>query len=244
MPTIDHIEVKFAVEPGELSEVLKALPQQPGKVEDYTVHFFDRQPLALIGKGLIIRLRQRPAKVDDATFKVRGDDAQPALAAVGGESDDRKLEGDQNVGSDVKESFSITSEPPLAKIQDALDGKAELRAALHTDASKLMELAEMSWDGIGFYGPIQAKRWKARIPGTEDKVTVELWKTTNGIELLEVSGKVDATAAEEFGDKLSAFMLAIPGVKQLVKEDGQPASKTEFALMNSDYRSLVVDSKV
>ena len=79
-PPNREIEVKFAVEPGDLSGVHKELPQQPGKIEDYTVHFFDRQPLALFGKGLIIRLRQRPAKGDDAAFKVRGTHAFAALA--------------------------------------------------------------------------------------------------------------------------------------------------------------------
>ena len=86
---------------------------------------------------------------------VQGAGAVAALDAVGGATEDRKLEGDQNVGSGVKESFSITSEPPLVPIQDVLDERVELSAALELDASKLMELAGMSWDGIGVYGPIQ-----------------------------------------------------------------------------------------
>ena len=83
------------------------------------------------------------------------------------------------------------------------------------------------------------------------KVTVELWKT-KGIELLEVSGRVGegipqsevAAAAKEFGTKLAAFILAIPGVKQLLGEDNRPASKTAFALMNSDFRTLAAGPKV
>lgn len=254
----EDIEVKFAVEPCDLTGVLKALPQVPGKGEEFTVHFFDREPILmpdgshfpLFEKGLIIRERQRPSKVDDATFKVRGAGAVAALNAVGGATKDRKLEGDQNVGADVKVSFSITSVPPLAKIEDVLDGKVELRAALDADASKLMERADQSWSGVGVYGPIQAKRWKVEIPDVGE-VTVELWKT-KGIELLEVSGRVGdgksqaevEAAAKEFGDKLAAFMLAIPGVKQLLGEDKRPASKTEFALKNCDFRTLVTGPKV
>lgn len=79
-----EIEVKFAVAPGDLAGVRKALPQALGKGEDYAVHFFDLQPLRLFGQGLIIRLRQRPVKGDDATLKVRGDGAVAALEAVGG----------------------------------------------------------------------------------------------------------------------------------------------------------------
>lgn len=149
------------------------------------------------------------------------------------------------MGSDVKVSFSITSAPPLANIQDVLDEKVELRAALDADAAKLMKRAGQAWESIGVYGPIQARRWKVEIPDI-GKVTVELWKTTNGIELLEVSGRVGEgkpqseveADAQEFGANLSFFMLAIPGVKQLL------GSKTEFALKNSSYRHLMVGPKV
>jgi hypothetical protein len=65
-----------------------------------------------------------------------------------------------------------------------------------------------------------------------------LWKTTSGIELLEVSDKVNAKDADEFGAKLAAFMLAIPGVTQLI------GSKTEFALKNSNYRPLPIAPQV
>ena len=212
--------------------MLKALPQVPGEVEDYTVHFFDQEPLMLFGKGLIIRARQRPAKVDDATLKVRGDGAVAALDAAGGECEDRKLEGDQNVGSDVKESFSITSEPPLAKIVDVLAGNPRLSAAFEPDAGRLLEAA----GELGVYGPIAARKWKVKLNGFAGKVTVEWWRTGT-VELLEVSDKVPTSEAKAFADALAEHMRVL-GLAQLL------GSKTEFALENSDYRPLSAGPKV
>ncbi len=212
--------------------MLKALPPEPGKGEEYTVHFFDRQPLLLFGKGLIVRMRQRSEKTGDATFKVRGDDAASTFKQFGDVTKDRKLEGDQNVGAKVKESFSITSEPPLAKIADVLAGAVRLSAAFEPDAARLLDAA----GELGMYGPIAARKWKVKLAGFDGKVTVEWWKT-GAVELIELSDKVAAGDAGGFANALGEHMQLL-GLSQLL------GSKTEFALENSDYRPLVVGPKV
>ena len=225
MPTPKEIEVKFAVAPSHTGRALAQLaPLAVGAVEDYTVHFFDLMPLALFRCGVILRARQ--AAVDDATLKVRGSGAASAFANFGGGTGKRKFEGDQNVDSGVKESFSITSEPPLAKIADVLAGTARLSAAFEPDAGRLLDAA----GELGVYGPIEARKWKVKLNGFAGKLTVEWWNA-GAVQLLEVSDKVPTGEAEAFAAALGKHMRG-RGLAQL------PGSKTEFALTNSGFRLL------
>ena len=122
----------------------------------------------------------------------------------------------------MKESFSITSEPPLAKIDAVLAGKIPLYAAFEPDAGRFLEAEGFPGDTLLAYGPIEARKWKVKLTGFKGKVTVEWWRTGDG-ELVEISDKVPAGDAKAFGDALSAHMRVL-GLAQL---DG---SKTEFAL--------------
>ena len=232
MTTPEAIEVKFAVAPSHTSSALAQFaPLAVAPMEDYTVHFFDLKPLALSRCGVILRVRE--GAKEDATFKMRGGGAKAAFETFGVGSGERKFEGDQNVGSDVKQSFSITSEPPLAKVADVLAGAVRISAMFEPDAGRFLEMPSMlgAAGEPGVYGPIEARKWKVKLKGFDGKLTVEWWKAGE-VQLLEVSDKVATGEAEAFAAALGAHMQAL-GLPQLV------GSKTEFALGNAAFRVLV-----
>src|SRR5438046_10515277 len=114
MPQPEKIEVKLAFMSEDTAKGLAALGLSDPPKEEKRIHFFDTENLALFDRGLILRVRQTVTggDPDDATLKVRGTgapDAANRFLAAGGT--DAKFEGDQNVGSDEKPSFSITTEP-------------------------------------------------------------------------------------------------------------------------------------
>ena len=231
MPALKDKEVKFAITKEGQETVKDALPALKGEIEEYTVHFFDTDNLALAGKDLFLRVRQITKgladETDDATCKLRGDKAAAAYAKYGEGNGKRKLEGDINVDQPEKPSFSITSAPPLTKIATALADGTLLSAVFEPDASKMISETGVVWGNLLAYGPIKAKKWKAHLNGWDGKVTVEHWTTTNGTTILEVSDKVAAEKADDFAQALSAYL------KKQLKVTQLPESKTKLALSNS-----------
>jgi len=230
----DTIEMKFAVTPGEDTVKAMKLLSRPAD-EEYTVHFFEQKPVALLKPvdplkpGLILRVRQPAAGDGDSTCKIRGPKAEAAAQEFGiDEKHGRKFEGDQNVGDLVdRPSFSITLEPPPVAIAAVLSGAAELQEIFGSEADGLLQAAGATWGSLLAYGPIHARKWKKlELPGFHGKVTVELWKA-GPVELLEISDKKDRDKATAFAEALKEYMTGEKvGVAQL------PGSKTEFALAN------------
>lgn len=221
-----RIEVKFAVAVEDVAKAVKGLGLSDPPDEEYTVHFFDRGPVALLGKGLILRVRQGAGfkKGADSTCKIRGKAAAVAAAKFGvNEDKGRKFEGDQNVGGEERPSFSITLEPAPADIGAVLGGTVAPKRAFGIEAEVLLQEAGSAWKDLLAYGPTHARKWKLELPGFKGKITAELWKT-GIIELLEVSDKKDRNKAAAFAAALGGHMAGQVGVAQL------QGSKTEFAL--------------
>ncbi len=235
----DKVEVKFAVHPDHTKTAQAALPLAGTPDEIYDVHFFELPPAGdpakfpLLEQGLILRVRQvTSGGQDDATFKIRGEKAAAASATWGSLFPNiSKLEGDQNVGGEVRNSFSITWEPPVVSLAPVLGGSEPLSKLYPSAVTTLLAEADFGWPELLAYGPIQARKWKVEVPGFPKKLTVEFWKTATK-EILEISRKVDAAEAPAFAGALAKFMSETVQVLQL------PGSKTEFALRNSPSFSL------
>lgn len=229
-------EIKYAVAEAGQQTVRDALLPIDGETKELTLHFFDTAALSRLKEGRILRIRQMnnigEGGSDDATSKLRGPGAAAAAAQYGNGSDERKLEGDKNVGAVAKDSFSITTAPPLVDLASVLAGGKPLVSAFEGDAVALSGLPEAEWGTLLAYGPIQARKWKAALPGWEKEVSVEHWTTTTGTTLLEVSAKVKEDKVEAFEKALRHFMEEELKVSQLA------GSKTEFALQNSASRAL------
>ncbi len=229
-------EVKYAIAAEGQIAALAGLTVDEAEVDELTIHFFDTDSLSRFAAGQILRVRQvrksRDGDPDDATCKLRGEEAAAAHAKWGKDFPDRKLEADKNVGAPAKQSFSITTEPPPDEIAMALAGDFPLASLLEADAVALSGLAEGEWKTLLAYGPIHSRKWKVKVAGLAKKATVEHWATTDGTTLLEVSAKVEEPDVAGAESALLAFLRDGLKVPQFI------GSKTEFALRHSAKRPL------
>jgi hypothetical protein len=229
MPLPERIEVKLAFMSEDTAKALTALGLSDPPKEEKRIHFFDTENLALFDRGLILRVRQTVAggDPDDATLKVRGPGAPDAasrfLSTAGG---DAKFEGDQNVGSDEKPSFSITTEPGGASIAALVTDVGKLESVLNEAGKTLLhEIGGAEADPTMIkcaFGPIRSRIWKLQPDGFTGKITAELWDVA-GAQLLEISDKTPRIEA-------SALVERLKNLVPQSKARQLNTSKTRFAL--------------
>jgi hypothetical protein len=228
MPLPDKIEVKLAFMSEDTAKAFAVLGLSDPPKEEKRIHFFDTGNLAFFDRELILRARQTVAgdDPDDATLKVRGKGAPDAanrfFAAAEGES---KFEGDQNVGSDEKPSFSITTKPGGEVMAAVVADVGKLESVL-TEAGKTLfhKIGDAEADSamIKCLGPIRSRIWKFKPDGFEGKITVELWDVA-GAQLLEISDKTPRIEAAALAERLKKL---VPQHKARQID----SSKTRFAL--------------
>jgi len=244
MPPPEKIEVKLAFMSEDTAQAFALLGLSDPPKEERHIHFFDTENLAFFDRGLILRARQTLAGDDpeDATLKVRGTGAPDAAnrfsAAAGG---DAKFEGDQNVGSDEKPSFSITTEPGGAVITAVVTDVGKLESVLNEAGKTLLhEIGGVEADPamIKCLGPIRSRIWKFKPNGFTGKITAELWDVA-GAQLLEISDKAPRIEASALAERLKNLVPASKA-RQL------DTSKTRFALelfMSESQRKSTTDQE-
>jgi hypothetical protein len=238
----EKIEVKYAFELKDAEAADKQLSQfvrddAPAEARD--VYFFDRKVgdgFAYFDQGIIVRARSG-AKKAQLTLKVRGPEARAVRGRFSedGPEDgiETKFEGDVNAGKEDekgRESFSLTAEVPVARLDELLDRKEALSGLFPKRVialfPKLFEDRELE-----VFGPIETVATKLSL-GKDEKVERELWTLGPATKLLEVSDKKKPDEAQAFGERLIARFTKEWKFTQLAE------SKTKVALTKVASRRL------
>jgi hypothetical protein len=210
-------EVKLLLSPTQVQAVIPAL-QARGETHG-RIYFYDTPGLALLAKGVILRLREG-AEID-ITTKLRPLSGEKFLDPSGGR-DRYKCEVDLNDGVE-NQSFSVQNRYVAARVPETGE---EVYQLLSEGQKKLLEgsKVQIDWKRVERIAEIQSTSWTTRTQPPFGKLSLELWEWPSG-RLLEVSTKV----APDAGQSTYVELRDVAIKKGLVLSANQ-RSKTAIAL--------------
>jgi hypothetical protein len=210
-------EVKLLLSPTQVQAAIPAL-QARGETHG-RIYFYDTPGLALLAKGVILRLREG-AEID-ITAKLRPLSGEKFLDPSGGR-ERYKCEVDLNDGVE-NQSFSVQNRYVASRVPETGE---EVYHLLSTGQKKLLEgsKVQIDWKRVERIAEIQSTSWTTRAQPPFGKLSLELWEWPSG-RVLEVSTKVAPDAGQS--TYLELRDLAIK--KGLVLSANQ-RSKTAIAL--------------
>jgi CYTH domain len=175
-------EVKLLLSPTQVQTAILAL-QARGETHG-RVYFYDTPSLALLAKGVILRLRE--GAESDITAKLRPLSGEKFLDLSGGR-ERYKCEVDLNDGVE-NQSFSVQNRYGAAKVPETGEAIYQL---LSEGQKKLLEASkvQIDWKRVKRIAEIQSTSWATRAHPPLGKLSLELWEWQSG-SVLEVSTKV------------------------------------------------------
>jgi hypothetical protein len=171
--------VKLLLSPTQVQAAIRALPTRRETHE--RIYFYDTQSLALLAKGVIIRLKEG-AEID-ITAKLRPLFGDKFLDPSDGR-ERYKCEVDLNDGVE-NQSFSVRNRNVAAKVPETGEAIYQL---LSEGQKKLLEdsKAHIDWTRVKRIAEIQSTSWTTRARPPIGKLSLELWEWQSG-SVLEVS---------------------------------------------------------
>jgi hypothetical protein len=181
-------EVKLLLSPAQVQAAVPAL-QARGETHG-RIYFYDTPGLALLAKGVILRLREG-AEID-ITVKLRPLSGEKFVDPSGGR-ERYKCEVDLNDGVE-NPSFSLQKKYVAAKAPETGE---ELFQLLSQGQKKLIEDSkiQIDWKRVKLIAEIQSTSWATRAHPPFGKLSLELWEWPGG-NVLEVSTKVAPDAGQ------------------------------------------------
>jgi hypothetical protein len=210
-------EVKLLLSPTQVQAAILAL--QAWRETHGRIYFYDTQSLALLTKGVILRLREG-AEID-ITAKLRPLSDEKFLDTSGGR-ERYKCEVDMNDGVE-NQSFSRQNKYAAAKVPETGEAIYQL---LSEGQEKLLadSKVQIDWKRVKRIAEIQSTSWVTRARPPIGKLSLELWEWQSG-RVLEVSTKV----APADGQSTYAKLRDLANKNGLILNTNQ-RSKTAIAL--------------
>jgi len=198
-------ELKVMVDEAAIGDVRERLGLDEDLAEERAIWFYDTGELALFDAGAILRARSVHRGDDDSTVKLRplaADQVDPAWFEDAG----FKCELDASPVS-ATSSCSYTTEQGEDQIEEAADGERDLDTLFSSEQEDFLAAhgPRFDWDELEPHGPIDALVWKLESELLPAALTVEHWDLP-GVEMLEVSIKVDARETDERMDELLGWL--------------------------------------
>jgi len=210
-------EVKLLLSPTQVQAAIPAL-QARGEMHG-RIYFYDTPGLALLAKGVILRLREGTEINITAKLRPLGDER--FLDPSGGR-ERYKCEVDLNDGIE-NPSFSVQNRHVAAEVPETGE---EIYQLLSEGQKKLLEdsKVQIDWKRVKRIAEIQSTSWVTRAHSPFGKLSLELWEWPSG-SVFEVSTK----AAPDDGRSLYVELRDLANKKGLVLSADQRA-KTTIAL--------------
>ena len=210
-------EVKLLLAPTQVQAAILAL-QARGQTHGH-IYFYDTPSLALLAKGVILRLREG-AEID-ITAKLRPLSGEKFLDPSGGR-ERYKCEVDLNDGVE-NQSFSVQNRYVAAKVPETGEAIYQL---LSEGQKKLLadSKVQIDWKRVKRIAEIQSTSWATRAHPPIGKLSLERWEWQRG-SVLEVSTKV----APDHGQSTYVELRDLANKNGLVLSTNQ-RSKTAIAL--------------
>lgn len=183
----EKIEIKYLVptrDAARVDAIKKEMDLKKDAAATMEVYFFDTPKLALLGKGLALRLRKK-----DGAWEVTVKERPASKETV---AKDERLERDKTVHQDAVVSYSLetTATDKVADKATRGDNSEDIRKLF--SPQQIAFLGErVKWEEVRCFPVIKAKRWD--LPDMK-KLEAEEWNY-DGQALLEFSVKAKAAEA-------------------------------------------------
>ncbi|MEQ1861604.1 MAG: hypothetical protein ABMA13_16920 [Chthoniobacteraceae bacterium] len=227
-----EVELKFVVHPDDFEAAVGVASQKRGDIETRNIYFVETAKRELGGVQLILRLREKPGKKDDATVKLRGPtaasvDLQKFAAAGAGE--ESKLEIDRVVGGRDALSFSITAKQKEGDVAKLRVGERKLAELFSTTQKSFLAhyAGGVAWQSALLLGPVKTEKWEFEIRDFPGKLTAEIWHLPGekSEPMIEFSIKADSGHADALAESLKSSLTALK-----LRQPEKPESKTQAVL--------------
>jgi hypothetical protein len=201
-PGVDAVEIKVTLGADQVDAGLVAFALDPAPVERRQIWFCEyidehvrSDELALLSRGIILRVRKRKDHADDATLKLRGPEGciDPALwhrrtRELGKQA---RIEGDWT-GDHHLVSASLDTDVEGGRIDEIFAERPHQVQRLFSDAQEaLAETWLLGFGGLQLLGPIEARKWEAGAGRLEHDIAAELWEVDDRLRFLELSIRVE-----------------------------------------------------
>jgi hypothetical protein len=221
-PGIERVELKVTlpaskVERGLTEFGLERKPDPPSKVERRDIWFCERPDLrpkvpqlALLARGIILRVRRDQDRSGGSTLKLRGPEGcvDPDLWGDQiGDDEDAKIEGDWMADRHLV-AASLDNDLKAGRIDEVLTAGRPypVERLLSPAQEELAKRLLLGLDGLELLGPVDAYKWEQDVDGLERELAFELWEVGD-LRFLELStraerrpGAVQARLHEIVGD--------------------------------------------
>jgi hypothetical protein len=220
------VEIKITVLGDQEMKAVRLFELDRSRAETRKIFFFDTPQLRLFKSGIILRARLVTNGADDSTVKFRPVDP----ASVGPEWKEEagfKLEADA-VGTRVVRSASLSCVQQRREIKDVAAGRRPLNKLFSSEQERFLATfapMQVKFDQLKVLGPIEALVWKFRVKELKHEVTAEEWHLPDGIDLLELSIKVDRDKARVAQGQFERFLREVG-----IDHEGAQTAKTRVAL--------------
>jgi hypothetical protein len=222
----DKAEIKLLVAPAGIDKAMKALPLASLKPEHYRVYFADTKDLRLIGRGVILRLRDKGKKdpETETTVKFRPDDQSKAPDLKLPKESKKETEWLIMKGQNV--SYSLKNEIKGTNLLECPDKNLDILFSAEQKAFFELIMGEKFDPAhLRVFGPIPADVWEWKDADVEDDVSAELWKLGDE-QIFELSRKAKADNLDKKAEKFAAAF------EKKVTIDANPESKTRKAMQH------------
>jgi hypothetical protein len=223
------IEVKATIPNDQVDAALRRFNLTVDNDQERYIYFFDTPTLDLLEVGIIARARRIVGDQHDSTVKFRPvvpSDIPPEWVKVKG----FKLEADASEKGVVR-SASLTVPVEKGLIKRVVAGKRpveELFSKRQEEFLAAMGGKPVPFDQLTIFGPLEAHRWQLVDAACPWPITVELWRRSDGSQLMETSIKAPVAQAAAAMAGFMAFLAEIGAEKDL-----QQQTKTRWALVQS-----------
>jgi hypothetical protein len=207
MEHMEHVEIKVSFGAEHLAEAASAFGLRAADAEERDIWFCEYLDgpagptgLPLLDQGIILRLRRRRGRADDATMKIRRSEQAPLPGDWRprlGEQETFGVEGDW-VGSRRLVSASLVARLGDDDIDEVATGRrsvARVFSAAQEDLLRVSCPLPIDLRALEPLGPVAAHKWEPAPRGFEHPIAAERWKVDE-LRFLELSIRVPGAAAE------------------------------------------------
>jgi hypothetical protein len=202
---IKRVELKVTVGGTQVADGLREFRLDKDDTDDVERReiFFCERPdvrvdppmLALLARGILLRVRRNQDRSGESTLKLRGPEGCVDPDLWGRRTDafgkDAKIEGDW-VGDRHLVAASLDSPVEAGRIGEVVAERPHRVRRLLSDAqAKLAEKLLLGLGRLELLGPVDAFKWELTVEGLEEKVVAELWEVDERLRFLELSMRVE-----------------------------------------------------
>ncbi len=234
VPESAAVELKVTVPDSDRRPVMAALGVDPLDAEIRQVAFVDTPDLAVLGAGVVVRVRRTQHGAGDLVVKVR---------SIGPDAFPDELGGQHGLGVEVDVSqtrlgcaATLRTELSDRRAKELLSSRltiADVASAAQQALLSERVADQLARDDLAVHGPIHVLKRKFLPSGLEHRLVAELWFLPDGSRTFELSTTCTPSGALQVAGEIKQF-LARHGVDLDARKDSRARSALTALVAGSE----------